>query len=175
MSLSITFKKCISPNNKLDKEFGSDTASFSVVLKENTDIFRPTFIIQTSSDLWLYNYIDASSSFGRQYFIVDIRSVGNNRYEVDCKTDVLYTWPEEIRSNRAVVRRQEKLYNLYLDDPDFHVLNYEKIQTLQFVSNGTGFMKALQYVLVTNGAGTTNAKKDSSQLEKEVDDNAINA
>lgn len=175
MSLSITFKKCISPNNKVDKEFGSDTASFGVVLKENTDIFKPTFIIQTSSDLWKYNYVDAESSFGRYYFIVDIRSICNNRYEVDCKTDVLYTWADEIRSNRAVIKRQERLYNLYLDDPDFHVLNYEKIQTLQFQIVGGGFMKTLQYVLVTNGAGTANVKKDSSQLEKEVNINGYDS
>lgn len=169
MSLSIILKKCVSPNNKLSKSFEDDTSSFSVVLKENTDIFKPTFIIQSNYEIWKYNYIDASDSFERQYFITDIRSVGNERYEIDAKTDVLSTWASQIKSNVAVIKRQQKMYNLYLDDPDFHVLNYEKIQTLQFPTSNE-FMKSLQYILVTNGAG------NSSQLEKKGgEDNASNS
>lgn len=164
MSLSITFKKCLSSVNKFDKEFESGTLSVSVDLKESTDIFKPTFVILTSESLWHYNYIDGLSSFGRNYFITNIRSIYNNRYEVDAKTDVLSTWASEIRTNSAVIKRQQRLYNLYLDDPDFHVLNYEKIQTLQFPTSN-GFMKSLQYVLVTNGAGNSN------QLEKKGGEN----
>lgn len=169
MALSVIFKKNKSPVNKFTKNFDSSTESFSVVFKEETNIFKPTFILLTSSNLWLYNYIDATSSLGRKYFITDIRSTGNNRYEVDAKTDVLSTWASQIKSNRAVIKRQQNLFNLYLDDPDFHVLNYEKIQTLQFPASN-GFMKSLQYVLVTNGAGSSNKKEDSSQLEKGGDD-----
>lgn len=148
MSLTVTFKKCISPVNKLTKSFDSTTQEFSVVFKESTDIFKPTFIIQTDASLWLFNYIDATSSLGRKYFITDVRSVGNNRYEVDAKTDVLSTWESEIKSNTAVIRRQEKLFNLYLDDPEFHVYNYEKIQTYKFPTNV--FTKDLRYILVVN-------------------------
>lgn len=150
MSLSVIFKKNKSPVNKLNKSFESGTATFNVVLKENTDIFRPTFVIQTNSELWMYNYIDATSSLGRKYFITDVRSIGNERYEVDAKTDVLSTWENEIRSNTADIKRQENLFNLYLDDPEFHVLNYERIQTLRFPAND--FNKSLRYVLVVNGS-----------------------
>lgn len=166
MSLPIIFKKCVSSVNTFDKEFDSGTLSMSVDLKESTDIFKPTFIIYSNSDLWKYNYIDGIESFGRYYFVTDVRSVGNNRYEVDAKTDVLSTWKSQIRSNTAVIRRQQKKYNLYLDDPDFHVLNYERIQTLQFpISNG--FNKTLQYVIVTNGAGNSN------QLERSEKDGDV--
>lgn len=149
MSYPIILKRCISPVNKLDKDFDGDTASFDVVLKENTDVFQPTFILQTDGNkLWKYNYIDGTNFSGRQYFITDVRSIGNNRFEVDAKTDVLSTWKSEIRSNSAVVKRQEKLFNLYLDDPEFHVLNYAQIQTIKFPENG--FSKDLHYVLVVS-------------------------
>lgn len=150
MSYPLIFKKCISPVNKLTKSFASGTATFDVVMKDNTDVFQPTFTIQTSERLWDYNYIDGSSFSGRQYFITDIRSIGNNRFEVDAKTDVLSTWASQIKSNQAVIRRQENVYNLYLDDPEFHVLNYERIQTIQFPVNS--FNKALSYILVVNGS-----------------------
>lgn len=120
MSLQVTFKKCVSPANKVSKSFiGSE--SFNVVLKEETDFFKPTFIIQTDSNLWSYNYVDGSSFSGRKYFITNIRSIGNNRYEVDCKTDVLETWSNEIRSLSAVINKQEGLTpsNKYLNDGSF--------------------------------------------------------
>lgn len=121
MSLQITFKKCVSPVNKVLKEFSGSSENFDVVLKEETDFFRPTFIIQTSSDLWSFNYVDGSSFSGRKYFITNIRSVGNNRYEVDCKTDVLETWSGEIRSLSAIINKQEGLSpsNKYLNDGSF--------------------------------------------------------
>lgn len=150
MSYPLIFKKCLSPVNKLTKTFDSTTATFNVVMKDNTDVFKPTFTIQTSESLWDFNYIDGSSFTGRQYFITDIRSVGNQRFEVDAKTDVLSTWASEIKSNSAVIRRQEGMYNLYLDDPEFHVLNYERIQTLKFPANS--FEKSLQYIFVVNGS-----------------------
>ena len=149
--LTIVFKKNKSPVNKLTKTFDATTQSVNVLLKENTDIFTPTFIIQTSVNLWEYNYIDGSSFSGWQYFITDVRSIGNNRYEVDAKTDVLSTWASQIKSNTAVIKRQQGLYNLYLDDPEFHVLNYERIQTLQFPFSNE-FTKTLKYVLVINGS-----------------------
>lgn len=151
MAYTLVFKRSLSPVNQLTKVFDSTTASFSVVLKEKTDVFRPTFILQTDYVLWNFNYIDGSAFSGRQYFITDVRSIGNQRFEVDAKTDVLSTWADQIKANTAVIKRQENKYNLYLDDPDFHVYNKEKIQTLKFPNND--FMKSLQYVLVTNGAG----------------------
>lgn len=172
MAYQITFKRNVSPVNKLDKEFEiGNTLTVSVALKQNTDVFKPTFIIQTASELWNYNYVDGSQFSGRQYFITDVRSIGYLQYEVDCRTDVLSTWSAQIKNNTAVVSRQEKLYNLYLDDPYFHVYNYERIQTLKFPDND--FMKSLQYVLVTNGYSQANEREEevSSQIEKEVEEN----
>ena len=173
MGFTIVFKKCLKSEDYMTKTFGDDTQEFSVVFKEGTSIFKPTFVLQTSASLDRFNYVDASSSLGRKYFITGVRSIGYQRYEVDCKTDVLYTWKSEILANTAVIRRQEKLFNLYLDDPDFHVYNYEKIQTLQFPANT--FMKSLQYILVTNGAGTSNREVQLTE-ENEVkggEDNGI--
>lgn len=151
MSFPIILKRNLSPVKKFDKTFDSDTASFDVVLKENTDVFMPTFLLQTDGNkLWKYNYIDGTDFSGRCYFITDVRSVGNNRFEIDAKTDVLSTWKNEIRANNAVIKRQQNLYNLYLDDPDFHTYNYDRIQTIKFPANG--FNKALNYVLVVNGS-----------------------
>ena len=130
MAYTLTFKKNLSPVIKVVKSFDSDTAQFSVVLKENTSIFKPTFILQTDIYPGAFNYIDGSSFSGRQYFITKVTSIGYNRYEVEAKTDVLDTWANGIKNNEAVVSRQENVYNLYLDDPYFHVYNPKNLKIL---------------------------------------------
>lgn len=154
MAYTVVFKKNLSPVNKLDKSFDNTVHSFDVALKENTDVFKPTFVLQANDELWNYNYIDGSQFSGRQYFITDVRSIGYLQYEVDCRTDVLSTWATQIRNNSAVIKRQESMFNLYLDDPDFHVYNFEKIKTIKFPENA--FVKELEYILVTNGANNSN-------------------
>ena len=52
--------------------------------------------------------------FNRKYFITDIQSIGSDRWEVSAHVDVLDTYASAIKSNSAVIRRQENVYNLYL-------------------------------------------------------------
>lgn len=148
MSLTVTLYNNGSPVEKIGKTLtnGSD---FSCLLKDATSILRPTIEVSSSSNLSSFNYMYISD-FGRYYFIDDIVSTHNNRWEISAHVDVLETYATEILNNSAVVRRQQSQYNLYLDDPDFHAYNYERIQTIKFPTNS--FNKALEYVLVVNGS-----------------------
>lgn len=148
MSLTVTLYNNGSPVEKIGKTLtnGSD---FSCLLKDATSILKPTIEISSSSNLSGFNYMYISD-FGRYYFIDDIVSTHNNRWEISAHVDVLETYKTEILTNSAVVRRQQTQYNLYLDDPDFHAYNYERIQTIKFPANT--FNKALNYVLVVNGS-----------------------
>ena len=89
--------------------------------------------------------------FNRKYFITDIRSIGRDRWEVSAHVDVLDTYASAIKSNTAVIRRQENVYNLYLNDPDFLTYNYDRIQTKKFTPV-SGFHKQLTYRLIINGS-----------------------
>ena len=144
---NVNFLINTSPKNKINKSLTQST-TFSCALKDDTSILNPVLMIRTDANLWEYNYINIPT-FGRYYFITDIVSLGNNLYEVRAHIDVLQTYAAKILQNTAVVKRQQGIYNLYLDDPDFHVYNYERIQTLKFPDND--FNKELQYVLVVNG------------------------
>lgn len=150
MSLNVTFRKCTSPVEKLDKSFGGDSRTFSVVLKEETELFKPTFILQTDAFLGDYNYIDGSNFSGRQYFITDIRSIGNNRYEVDAKTDVLGTWKDAIRGNTAIINKQESVAqgNKYLNDGSF-VSQVNEFNTSYNFPNG--FNNSGTFILICAG------------------------
>lgn len=136
-----------SPVEKIGKSLETGT-TISCALKDNTSILRPTIIIKSNASIHTYNYMKIQQ-FNRFYFIDDIKSLNNDMWEVSAHVDVLETYKTAILNNNAVIKRQQNQYNLYLDDPDFHVYNYEKLQTLQFPANS--FTKSLKYVLVTNG------------------------
>ena len=148
MALSVTLYNSASPVEKIGKTLTAG-GSYSCTLKDTTSVLNPLLIVRTSDPVYNYNYLYIQE-FGRYYFINDIRSVNNNVWEISAHVDVLETYKTAILANSAVIKRQASQYNLYLDDPDFHAYNYERIQTLKFPANT--FNKNLNYVLVVNGS-----------------------
>lgn len=148
MSISVKLCHNSSPVEKIGKTLDAGS-SYDCVLKADTSVLTPTIILcDTGVNLKGYNYMYISD-FGRYYFIDDIVTKNNDVWEVSGHVDVLETYKSQILANTAVIKRQEKQYNLYLDDPEFHTYNYEQIQTLKFPANA--FDKTLSYVLVCNG------------------------
>ncbi len=145
-----------SPKKKIGKTV-NDPITFSCLLKAETSVLDPVLILETDENISGYNYMYCET-FGRYYFIKNIESIADNIWRISAHVDVLETYKTLILSNNAVIKRQQGKYNLYLDDPDFHTYNYERIQTLRFPNNN--FSKSLQYVLVTNGEGGSSESKE---------------
>ena len=161
MSLTVDLITNSSPVEKIGKTLTAG-ASFSCVLKEDTSVLRPVIEVVSSSNLSGYNYMYISE-FGRYYFVDDIVSLNDGRWEISAHVDVLETYKTSILANSAVIRRQASLYNLYLDDPDFHTYNYDRIQTIKFPANS--FNKALNYVLVLNGSAEAQQNREVEEAE----------
>lgn len=153
MAFSVDFMQNKSPVEKIGKNLQAGITISGISLKQDCSILKPVLHVGTSRaehDIFLYNYMKIPQFNNRYYFIDDIVSVGQNRWEVSGHIDVLETYKSAILAQDAVIKRQEKLYNLYLNDPDFMTYNDEQLQTLYFSS--TGFLKTLSYVLVVNGS-----------------------
>lgn len=148
MGFTVTLKVNSSPVEKIGKTLSTGT-DYTCRLKENTSILKPTLILLSVVDPTGYNYMYISE-FGRYYFIDDIVSVNNNVWEISGHVDVLETYATAIKANSAVIKRQRNKFNLYLDDPEFHVLNKQRVQTFRFPENG--FDKNLSYILVVSGS-----------------------
>lgn len=149
--MGFTVKLCHnnSPVEKIGKSIDSGLDITGCVLKDQTSILKPTIRILTNSNIHTYNYMYIPE-FERYYFIDDIVSVNNNKWEVSGHVDVLETYKNSILSQSAVIKRQQNKFNLYLNDPDFQTYNYDMIQTKKF--SASGFNKTLNYVLVVNGS-----------------------
>lgn len=144
-----TLYNMTSPKNKLGKTMTQVGSEYGIALKEPCSILRPVLRIRTSDSVYTANYLYIDT-FARYYFIDDITSLNDGEWEISAHVDVLETYKEDIKGNSAVIKRQANRFNLYLDDPEFHVYANELVQTKKF--SKTEFDKNLTYVLVVNGS-----------------------
>lgn len=151
MSLTIKLYHNTSPANKIGKDLTDELVTSDVLLKDDVSILKPVFKVKDVRSIITYNYLYCPE-LQRYYFIDDIVSIHNNLWEISCHVDVLETYKNGILAQSAVIKRQQKKYNLYLNDPDFMTYNYDTIQTLKFKNVNGGFSKTLNYVLVVNGS-----------------------
>lgn len=137
--MTIKLYKNLSDKVVVDKnitQLGSDVTG---TLREGCSIIDPVIKFEGVVDTHLsdanYCYI---SEFGRYYYINNIVCVGN-LFECHMHVDVLKTYSAGIRSNSAVVSRQENNYNLYLQDGVFKTYSQPHIQVAQFPNGFTDF------------------------------------
>lgn len=135
--MTIEVYKNLSDNNILNKNITQLGSDLTGVLKESCSIINPIVIIEdyTSFDLTKANYAYIPE-FGRYYYINNIVCINNKLFELHMHVDVLMTYKSGIRSNTAVVSRQQYKNNLYLQDGVFKTYADPHIQIKQFP---TGF------------------------------------
>lgn len=125
-----------SEKERLDKNI-TDIATISGTLREKTSLIDPVIVIEGD----LSNYVNCNymtiSAFNRSYFINNITSVSNNLFEISAHVDVLTTYKTQIRTNDAIIARQEKKWNLYLNDGVFKTYQNPFIVTKAFPSGFT--------------------------------------
>lgn len=147
MAFTISLQINSSERERLTKSL-SEIMSVSGVLKSETSIIDPVIMIECDlSNVVNCNYMTIPA-FGRSYFVNNIRSVRNGLIEFSCHVDVLSTYANAIRANRAIVRRQENNWNLYLNDGSFKIYQNPNVLTKAFPSGFT----TQEFVLAVAGS-----------------------
>lgn len=143
----ISFYVNSSEKNKVDKTLTLIT-TLSGVLKESTSIIDPVIVIE--GDLTAFtgcNYMQIET-FGRSYFVNNIRSISNGLIEISAHVDVLSTYKNAIRKNQAILRKQQNTWNLYLNDGSLRVYQDPEIVVKTFPSGFT----TQEFVLAVAGS-----------------------
>lgn len=99
----------------------TEFATLPGTLRASSSVTTPNIRIQSANEniMWVnYMYI---VEWGRYYFVNDIISIRKNLWEFRCHVDVLMTYRNQLMPLKAIIARQENLYNLYLDDDKFLV------------------------------------------------------
>lgn len=133
MSFEIVLMTNNSEKNKVTKKTTS-VSTINGTLKQATSIIDPVLLIEGNlSSLAKVNYVSIPS-FNRYYFVTNIRSDRNSLIEISCHVDVLMSFASEIKKNNAIIRRQEKNWNLYLNDGVFKTYQNPEVLTKAFPS-----------------------------------------
>ena len=154
MSVTLKLRKCTSETNKLTKEFvsGADI-TLTGTFKESQDVLDPIFMIETSTNLSDYNYVEITD-FGRSYFMspeVDFTGL----WTLHCHVDVLSTYATGIKACEALVKRTEDpdKINYYVNDGSLFTEQREIITYEIFTKNGVAATLGTEsfYLIVAGG------------------------
>ena len=127
----------------------TELMSLNGILRDNTSIQNPVITLNRNiSELINCNYVFISD-FNRYYYVNNINSVKQNLTELSLSCDVLMSFKDDILKQTAIIKKQQELWNLYIDDGSFSSQQNSRIQVKSFPNKITGE----SYVLVL--AGTT--------------------
>lgn len=147
--MNVKFYKNLSDKIVVDKNIEQigNTIS-SAVFKEDISVTDPVFTLKDFSSFnpatANYCYID---SLDRYYYITDIVILTPEIYEIHCHVDVMMSFKSGIRSNSAVISRQQSNYDYYLQDGVFKTKAYSNYDILKYSSGFSSF----HYVLAVAG------------------------
>lgn len=136
MSFDIKLQTNTSEKNSITKKL-TDVKTVSGVLKDTTSIVDPVILIEMDlADAVKVNYLTIST-FGRSYFVNNVKSVRQGLVEFTCHVDVLTSFADAIKKNSAIIQRQENKWNLYLNDGTFKIYQNPNVLTKAFPSGFT--------------------------------------
>lgn len=122
-----------SENNAVNKNL-TELTTLTGTLREQSSIIDPVINI-SGIDAYIgsmnYAYIP---EFNRYYFINNIESVKNGLWRVSFHVDVLFSYRERIKTNHAIIERNEIEYDLKLNDGLFKTQQNPRIAQFPFPS-----------------------------------------
>lgn len=121
--------------------------SVDVLLKEETSILRPSFLLKHDplepAEVYDYNYVFCQE-FERYYHITNIEAVRNDLWRIDCDVDVLASWKTHIQAANAFVAYSTTLGNAQIIDrrlsvstPKVLATESAAFPTFGYCTNGT--------------------------------------
>lgn len=133
---NITLQVNNSEKNRLNKSI-TDIVTLTGTLRAETSIIDPVIVVEGDLSSFVNCNYMTINAFNRKYFVNNIRSIRNNLFEITAHVDVLTTYAPQIRENSAIIARQEKKWNLYLNDGVFKTYQNPYIVTKAFPSGFT--------------------------------------
>ena len=110
--MTVSFYTFSKKRNSTKIPSGSGT-DIDVNLKEDTSLYHPTFHLTGNYPAFTY-----AKWQGMYYYVNDIISVGNGRYEIECDLDPMATERSNILSTTAFVVRSASAYDNLVPDPE---------------------------------------------------------
>ena len=135
--MQLKFYQQVATPNRVDKSGYLEYKGFlnNIILKEDTNLLRPTFILTYQQIVYDSNYIYCDTT-DRYYFVESIEALSAGRIALHCKCDVLYSFKDEIFNSSAWVETSDKsdanrdydmLHNDYPFRQDYDIRGYDLV------------------------------------------------
>ena len=129
MAVTVKLYTVTDDERTVSKTLGT-AKEYSCTLKNEQEILSPDVTIQTSDNLSDYNYMYIER-YGRYYFVKP-STTPNGYWRLAGRVDVLMSHRSELLALTGTLVRSEKIFNGYLNDPEYKALAYRKTVTKQF-------------------------------------------
>lgn len=130
--MTIVLYTTTSEKNAVNKSL-TELVTLTGTLRDSSSIIKPMISISGGVSISSANYAYIPD-FWRYYFINEIESIRNGLWRLTMHVDVLYTYREQIKSNHAIIERNEIDYDLKLNDGLFKVQQNPRIAQFSFPS-----------------------------------------
>ena len=135
--------------NKVNKSL-SLVYTVTGTLRAGTSILSPTFLLTGTPANLAYNYFQVVE-WQRYYFLGPVEFNIQITITITGAIDVLMSFSEDIYRTRAILDRQENLWNMYLNDGALITNQNNKHKIIAFPNSFDNF----SYVLALAGNGQT--------------------
>ena len=144
--MQIKLYKNLSEVNTIGKTLTEESVRTGT-LKDGCSVLSPSVVL-TGENLSGYNYAYIPQ-FSRYYFIKEITSVKSGLWEISMRVDVLETYKDSIKANTAIIKRQEKIWDMYINDEKFKAESTNKTATIMFPQN---HFNTVNFILTVAGS-----------------------
>ena len=144
--MQIKLYKNLSEVNTIGKTLTEESVRTGT-LKDGCSVLSPSVVL-TGENLSGYNYAYIPQ-FSRYYFIKEITSVKSGLWEISMRVDVLETYKDSIKANTAILKRQEKIWDMYINDEKFKAESTNKTATIMFPQN---HFNTVNFILTVAGS-----------------------
>lgn len=141
--------------NKSDKRYLNKNIELKydnipIQILEPSSVVRPRLRVSSGLIGQGVNYLYVTD-LERYYYIKDW-IMENGHVTLECEVDVLMSFNSSIKTQNVIVKRNERLFNMYLEDGQYKVQNRTAVRTVVFPSGFTGH----QIILGVVGSPSTN-------------------
>ena len=133
--------------NKVVKNL-TQVAQIAGNLRQGTSVLSPVFTIVGEHANVSYNYFKVTE-WNRYYFTGSAKFEINGTMTLSGVIDPLMSFSDDIKKARAIIKRQEFIYNLYLDDERLMMNQNPKHKIVKFPNGFNDF----SYILALAGNG----------------------
>lgn len=131
--------------------------NINCLIKDESNIIAPTLIVSYSKIDPVKNNYCYIQSWGRYYYITNVKFITGDRAEVLCSVDALHTYRSAIDNLKLYISRigDEDLRAAYINDPSFPMTDEPYIHNYLFspnpFENVTQDLNSKNYVLTVIG------------------------